>query len=107
MEITVSLQGPQSNMLGSGWRHGLQGICGNQGTRSRKLACFKNLTFLLACLQGKHALELFLFFINGRISRNGPGPGAIEASCLSLLLDAISNEPSKGQSTDEADQAKK
>lgn len=58
--------------------------------------CFKNVTFLLACLQGKHALELFLFFVNGRISRNGPGPGAIEASCLSLLLDAISDAISNG-----------
>jgi hypothetical protein len=47
-------------------------------------------TFLFACLQGRHALELFLFFVKGRISRNGPGPGAIEASCLSLLLEAIS-----------------
>lgn len=94
-------------MLGSWWRHGLQGICGSQGARSRKLACFKDLTFLLACLQGKHALELFLFFVKGRISRNGPGPGAIEASCLSLLLDAISNGPSKGPCTDEADQAKR
>jgi hypothetical protein len=56
-----------------------------QSTRVRELRGCQKRTFLFACLHGKHALELFLFFVKGLYSRNGPGPGAIVRRCLSLL----------------------